>query len=167
MRLSTHVVALSTMTLPANATLADAREWLLQHVDEGTKCPCCTQMAKVYRRKINSGMARALIALYRTSRKDPHAHYHLASLARWTHEGGQLAWWGLITQDDARRDDGGQSGWWRITPLGEKFVRQQVLVGKYMRIYDGRPLGLGHGGGVSIKDALGKKFNYADLMAGR
>lgn len=143
-----------------------AKDWLRERVDEGVPCPCCTQFAKVYRRKINSGMARALITLYRTSLMDPSRHYHLTRLAPWTHEGGQLAWWGLITQDDPLREDGGQSGWWRITPGGVEFAQNRLLVPKYAEIYDGRLLRLNGDEQAGIMDALGRKFNYAELMAG-
>jgi hypothetical protein len=45
-------------------TLADAQKWLAERVKGGARCPCCNQFTKVYRRQINSGMARSLIAMY-------------------------------------------------------------------------------------------------------
>jgi hypothetical protein len=152
--------------LPPDASLTYAQAWLRERLDEGACCPLCTQFAKVYRRRVNSGMARALIALYRQSQATGRNHYHLASLSRWTHEGGQLAWWGLITQRDDRRDDGGQSGWWMLTATGEQFARNEIKLPKYAHIYNGRLMKLDDSEQVSIVDALGKKFHYAELMAG-
>ncbi|MCI0664793.1 MAG: hypothetical protein L0220_27335, partial [Acidobacteria bacterium] len=46
-------------------TLAEARHLLETLLPVGHACPCCDQFAKEYRRLINSGIARALILLYR------------------------------------------------------------------------------------------------------
>ena len=45
-------------------SLGDAREWLRERVEHGARCPCCTQFAKVYERKLNSRMARQLITFW-------------------------------------------------------------------------------------------------------
>jgi hypothetical protein len=150
-------------------TLGEAKDWLRERLHDGACCPLCTQFAKIYRRKINSGMARALIALYRASlaADDLDATHHLASLARWTHEGAQLAWWGLIEQDpDERREDGGRSSWYRLTATGVWFVRDQIRLPKYVEIYDGLPRKLDLSEQASIVDALGTKFDYRELMEG-
>lgn len=152
--------------LPPDATLAECQAWLRDRVDDGATCPCCTQFAKVYRRKINSGMARALLALYRQRITNGNKAYHLTSLAPWTHEGGQLAWWGLITQDPTRRDDGGQSGWWKITTLGQAFAQNRVEVPKYAKVFNRQLMELDDSVNVKIVDTLGTKFDYTELMAG-
>jgi hypothetical protein len=150
-----------------STTLLEAQEWLRERVDHGAACPCCTQFAKVYRRKINSSQARALIVQYR--------HYgsvwaHLPALrmlqgAQHSNEEPKLRYWGLLEEESDRREDGGRAGWWRVTDLGERFVLGQARVEKYARLYDGRCLNLA-GPFVSIQDALGNKFNYDDLMQG-
>ena len=33
-------------------TLTEAKQWLKERLDEGTRCPCCNQYAKIYKRKI-------------------------------------------------------------------------------------------------------------------
>lgn len=148
------------MSFTDEMTLGDARDTLRDLVDQGHPCPCCTQFAKVYRRKINATMARALISLWRTS---DHQFVHAPSLPGDTHEMSQLVWWGLIAEEAARREDGGRAGWWRVTDLGERFVLCQARVPKYARIYDGRCLGV-HGDLVSIRDCLGDRFDYGELM---
>jgi hypothetical protein len=153
-------------------TLLEAQEWLRERVDHGAACPCCTQFAKVYRRKIHSTMARDLLITYREAGQE---WFHLPSLlaSRAGVRPGQggdfckLAYWGLIEEDDAVRDDGStRSGWWRITDLGDQFVRNRLAVPKYARIYDGRCMGLVDESMATIRDALGSKFNYDDLMQG-
>jgi hypothetical protein len=76
----------------------------------------------------------------------------------------RLAHWGLVEQESERRPDGGKSGFWRVTPLGERFLLGDATIPKYVYVYDGRALRSG-GPQVSIRDALGKKFDYAELMA--
>lgn len=146
-------------------TIAEAREWLEDRLDEGAECPCCTQNVKVYRRKITSPMARGLLKQYREVGRRP---AHSASLVRdETHEFSQLAWWGLIAEEPGTRDDGGRAGWWSITALGESFALDLVRLPKYVRIYDGRVLETEDDGEtVDIHDALSERFNYGDLMAG-
>jgi hypothetical protein len=149
-----------TMSLDA------ARELLRALVDEGHRCPCCTQFAKVYKRKINSTMARDLIALYRQAGRDwaylPDVRKRSGS--RSNREESKLRYWSLIQEEPAVRPDGGRSGWWRVTQFGEAFVLGRLTVPKYARIYDDRLLG--HlGEEVSIMDALGDRFDYRELMA--
>lgn len=147
-----------------DSTLAEAREWLRERVDHGEKCPCCTQLAKVYRRTIHATMARELIAFYRHAGRE-WGYLPDSGIQR----GGDMVkcrYWGLIVEDDGERADGSsRNGWWRVTALGELWLRNEQPVPKYARIYDGRLLGL-VGAPVTIIDALGRKFDYADLMAG-
>ena len=46
-------------------SLGTAREWLRSQAKDGARCPCCRQYVKVYRRKLNSSMSRALMIMYR------------------------------------------------------------------------------------------------------
>jgi hypothetical protein len=152
--------------LPDDTPLSAAKEWLRKRVKRGAKCPLCTQLAKVYRRKINSRQAQALILVYRTAGRDwchvPTADPRLAG------DGGELSrlrYWGLLEESEEERDDGGRAGWWRITDAGERWLRGVSAVPKYARIYDSRCLDV-EGPGQSIRDALGSRFNYDELMAG-
>lgn len=144
-------------------SLAEAQGWLRERVDDGAACPCCTQYAKVYRRKINAGQAQPLIRMWRLCGTQwCHIPTELASRG---HEESKLAYWGILEEELKLRDDGGRAGWWRITELGRRFVLDEVRLPKYARIYDGRCLGLA-GEPQGIRDALGVKFNYSDLMVG-
>lgn len=150
------------MTLSLNTSLGAAKQWLRERVEDGEKCPCCGQLAKVYKRKINSGMARSLIAMYQAGGTNwVHLPTQVGSRSR---EEGKLRYWGLVEEELERRPDGGRQGYWRVTELGELFIQGKTRVYKYARIYDGRCLGL-QGDLVGIKDALGDKFDYAELMS--
>ena len=145
-------------------TIAQAKHWLRQRLDEGADCPVCTQRVQVYRRKVNSGMARSLIEMYRVGGLDwVHVPTQIGARSR---EEGKLAYWGLVEEERERRPDGGRAGYWRVTPYGELFIRRGVTIPKYARIFNGKVLGLDTTEQVSIKDALGTKFDYNELMAG-
>lgn len=148
-------------------TLAEARAILRTLVDDGHPCPCCTQLAKVYRRKIHSTMARELIRMAQMGGLYERRFIHVVTLAK-QHSPDlvKCRYWGLIERDDAKREDGSdRTGWWRLTTAGLEFVSGDATVPKYARLYDGRCLGL-TGDQVSIRDALGKRFKYDELMAG-
>lgn len=149
-------------------TLADAQEWLRERVDHGDRCPCCTQLAKVYRRRLSHVPAAVLVVMHREDGCDwTHVptlvKRHLRSLA---HQGGYAtlgAYWRLIEEESDKREDGGRAGYWRLTDLGADFVRSRTLVPKYARLYDGRCLGFA-GELVDIRECLGQRFNFDELM---
>jgi hypothetical protein len=150
-------------------TLEEAKQWLRDHVEDGAKCPCCTRLAKVYHRHINSSMARDMIAMYVTHGTD---WAYLPAVRKGTssrdnREEPKLRYWGLVEEEKVRRPDGGRAGWWRITEKGEAFLLDQITVPRKMRVFDKRSLGpLAGTEQVSIRDCLGDHFNYEDLMAG-
>lgn len=141
--------------------LGQVRAWLKLKINEGITCPCCGQFAKVYRRKINSGMARSLIAMYRAGKTD---YLHLpTTIGARSREEGKLRYWGLVEEQTTARPDGGHAGYWRVTHAGELFVLGRAVVQEYAEIYDGDLLRLS-GDLVDIRQALGKKFDYRELM---
>ena len=144
--------------------LSDAREWLKDHIAEGATCPCCDQYAKIYRFPLNGAMARGLIAMYRTGALD---WVNVPDLGL---PGGhllKLRFWGIIEKPpELRRNDGStRVGIWRVTQQGEDWIRHRVTVLSHARIFDNRCLGL-VGDPITIRDALGTKFHYDELMRG-
>jgi len=148
---------------PETVTLAEARAWLREVVHEGAICPCCTQLAKVYRRKLNAGMAVSLIRMWRAA---GYGWLHIpTSIPARSREEGKLRYWGLAEEAGEKREDGGRAGWWRVTEEGAIFVNGESRVPKYALVYDDRCLGL-RGDPVSIVECLGSKFDYHELMEG-
>lgn len=142
-------------------TLIQLKTWLRRQVDEGAICPVCDQHVQVYRRKLNSGMAQSLIRMYIAGGLD---YIHLpTTIGSRSREEGKLRYWGLVEEENAVRPDGGRAGYWRVTRLGELFVNGQAKVYSHARVYNGRCLGL-NGSLIGIKDALGAKFSYDELM---
>lgn len=150
------------------ATLREARDWVKEHQADGVKCPACSQLAKVYRRALHASMAAQLI---RFSLKFGSEWGSRVALTRGRAEGdfAKLRYWGLVNESDEQRPDGGRAGWWQVTDLGARFVAESVLVRKYVYVFDGRPVHLPGGTTfdgpyISIRTALGKRFDYNALM---
>lgn len=144
-------------------TLEEARTVLNRLIEDGHRCPCCNQWSKVYRWSLYSSAARMLIRLYKEGGT---IEFVESKTVKQKGEGGhcsQLRHWKLVEQEPESRPDGGQSGWWRVTGLGEAFLLEHATISKYVYVYDGEVL-REEGKSVSIRDALGKKFNYQELI---
>lgn len=144
-----------------NTPLKEVKAYLREHVEEGVDCPACTQHVKLYKRKVNSGMAVSLIKLYRAAGL---GWQHIATTLENRHaDEAKLRYWGLMEEGDERREDGGRAGWWRVTEKGRDFVLGHITVPKYARVFDARLFRL-EGEEVGIREALGDKFDYNELM---
>lgn len=162
---------------PNRTTLAMAKAWLRAQVNDGAHCPCCTQFAKVYKRKLNSSMAYVLVLVDRYPGSDwlhvpsyinsqvSHAGVAAAVRGDWA----KLTHWGLLEEqpNQERADGSSRVGYYKITERGRLFVQCQLRVDRHIWLYDGRPLSRPGGPTVSIIEALGDRFNYAELMAAR
>lgn len=130
-------------------------------------CPCCLRRAKIYRYKIHYSMARQLIKAYKL---DGHKEFiHVRQLIMPTVAGpadfSNAHYWGLIETNEHTPDVTKTSGRWRLTKLGVDFVTDKVAVKKYANVFDGKLRDL-EGDDINIKDALGIKFNYLEIMRG-
>lgn len=159
-----------TSPTPEFETLSEAKAWLRANVERGARCPCCNQMAKVYKRPLSSVVAQGVIALYREAGT---GFAHLPTVVKnrmpkVATQGGYASLgvhWGLILEEHSERPDGGRAGWWRVTPKGVEFAEGRLFVPKYAHIYDGKVLGLS-GPRVDVRTALGTRFDYRTLMHG-
>ena len=157
------------VSLAPDASLEDARAYVRQRLDDGVECPCCGRLAKRYVIKLNSTIAAWLVALTRiTEQGNTWAHAREASAcvvgAGASAVGyAYLQHWGLVEQADK---DAGRSGHWRPTDFGVEFVRNRVLVPKCVVLWNNRLEGFG-GELVTIRDALGSRFDLKELMAAR
>lgn len=164
---------------PKTTTLEEAKQWLRDRLEDGAKCPCCTQYAKTYTRQLNSGMAASLLAIYQRTKQ-------LAPKDGWLHipkdfvgadkklatvlgnrEYARLRYWGLLEHNDGPNADSDTkgSGVWRLTKLGEDFVLGEVEVPKWIALYDNRVMKRASEK-TDIRHALGTRFSYDELMRG-
>lgn len=149
----------------------------IDSIEHGANCPTCGQFAKIYaKRKITSSMALGFILIYRHAQtlENPWSYIKIddvfngnptvRSVTQVTGEFPKLRFWELIKKNDELRDDGSdRTNLYKITPFGAQFVRAYVTVPKYMKIYNNSPLEF-WGPQVDIRDCLGNRFNYRELM---
>lgn len=160
------------MPVDKDMTLEEAKDWLRARFEEGAECPCCTQLVKLYKRKLNSNMGAAMIALYQADLVHPkhwiHLKNYLLQRKRYFSDAPALRHWQLIEEKPPDLDDGKpRAGYYRITDLGRQFVMGQVSVIKHTYQYNKRLLrrDLPDNSTTTIQQSLGDKFDYAELMA--
>lgn len=135
--------------------------------DKGFTCPCCGSFVKRYKRMLNSNMALVLIHLYCSGIKD---YIHVEQFLNYKNlprsgDFHKLVLWGLLDKKTTKREDGsGRNGYYKINQKSIDFILGLTKVQKKAIINNGVFEGL-EGEFITIQDALGSKFNYAELMS--
>lgn len=134
--------------------------------DECTKYAIRLSSGKVYTRHLNSNMALCLLALYR------HGINEFVKVEDFLLQNGYprcgdfsyLTHYGFLEKLIANREDGSKrNGYYKITGRGLLFAENKTYVPEKFIICNGKLLGF-EGKNISIRQALGKKFNYNELM---
>lgn len=148
------------------ATISEGKKWLRRQVrgGRGGTCPVCNRIAKIRRRPITSTMARSLIKLYQGAPFGSFVHWGRLIGRQYSDE-AKLAHWGLVEEERRTREDGGRAGYWRITQAGVDWIEGRSTVTQTGLFFNARCLGL-EGPQITIADALGKRFNLAEVLAG-
>lgn len=147
-----------------NSTVADLKAYIRYHLKD--KEPILMLIkARAYHRPLNSGQAVSMIRLYRlVGRNWAHLSSTIGTKSR---EETKLAHYGLIESAHARRVDGAKAGVWRITEKGELFVKGLIKVPSHAWFGPKNTLiELDYTKMVNIKQVLGMKFDYQELMYG-
>ncbi len=157
-------------------TIQQGKEFLRAKLEEGANCPCCEQRVKLYRRKLNHQMARALIMIYRYFISHPQTVWLDVNdflLKRGVNSGeanvALLRHWGLIERKPDAKEDGNPSvGMYSITHLGRQFVEGRMTVPEAVYLYNQKRyrrklLDIEQ---ITIRQALANKFDYDELMRG-
>ncbi len=152
---------MSSDKITNSSTVEQAKAHLRENWEEGVKCPCCTQEVKLYKYKINKGMALVLIQMYKSKNEWIHPIKDLKTI---NGDYAKLRFWGLVeSSSDQPEDDKKANGFWRVTEKGKKFVNNTLRVKEKALLFNNKNYGF-IGNDISITDALGNKFNYAELM---
>lgn len=147
---------------PKDGTLQEAKDFLKANWKTGVICPCCKQLVKLYATPFSSNMAIFLISLVRLyEKKKRPIHYKECKFGSRNYP--HLAKWNLMVTDKSETSDKKTSGFWTPTKMGIDFVNNQCFVKSKAYLYNNTFYGFG-GDDIKITDALGKKFNYQDLM---
>jgi hypothetical protein len=150
--------------------LESAKLFTSKNLKKGTDCPLCKQDVKMYWKKIDSNMAKYLIVLYKlTAQKTNREYFHTETDLKVTQKVGgsfaKLRWWGLIEQKEKDTDytTARTSGLWKITDKGKQYVRGEIKLPLYVKLYNKKMYGT-DGKDVDIRHSLNAKFNYTELM---
>jgi len=152
-------------------TLKEGRERFFREAEKpkGSFCPCCGRFGKVYKRKLSRPMANGLLWLFTVFLEDGDEFVSIGDrgpryVVRSNGSVSSNEWWGLAEEkpnpDDPKKRT---SGNWKITPKGRQFVREEIRVPSHCIIFNKRTLGFTDDL-ISIVDALGRPFNYRELM---
>ncbi len=150
-----------------NKCITELRAEIQRDREKGCQCKICDQNVKLYKRKLNSGMAAALY--WMVNFNDGNWIDIPATAPRFilrTKEYGTLRHWGLVLQcpnnDDPTKKN---SGLWKPTLTGIQFVTGILEVPKYIYLYNNEVEGSSDEQ-TKIQEALGDKFDYEKLMRG-
>lgn len=163
-------------THPETANYAnEIKRQVFAKIGDGVICPCCDQFAKLYRRKLHSGMARALIAISTVQNRVESAA-GAGGIGFWVEtpklgfqngDYGRLRWWELLEQRALKykdeKEEKRDSGRWRVTTKGMQFVKGEIAIPREVFMYNNLVQGFS-ADTIKIDEALGKKFNYGELM---
>jgi hypothetical protein len=157
------------MKLDITASIAEAKTKLYDELRSGAICPCCHQFVKMYKRKLNSGMALTLLRIHYHHKTEWVQVKSFLRIHQYTnsHDWTLLRFWGLMEEYDQDPEDESKksNGIWKVTPMGIDFIERRIRVKSHILTYNGRCYGM-EGKEIDILDALGKKnqFHYQELM---
>ena len=131
-------------------TLSLERQRILDHLDEGTGCRACGQLAKRYRRRLNTSMVRFLIGLVKAG-----GWVHYLDVPHRGQDYAFLEKFGLA--------EGNSSGYWCATDIGRSFLLGRVVAADSVFMFDNRleSISAHH---VTAQEALGRRFDLRELM---
>lgn len=141
----------------SSPSLNSARQAVKAGREQGVVCPCCDQLVKVYRRKLNLQMARAALWMSRT----PTGHFAdmtkaPPSIIR-NREYSRLALWMLAESEPGRNHAGSKRGRWKLTHEGRLFVDRITKVPEAVYVLNGEVIDVSCGT-VGIADVKGFHF---------
>ena len=145
-------------------------KWYALIEEEGGDCPVCDRWGKMYRRGLNSAMARGLLWLVQQGDGRGDGWIDVPETApRWMLRSPQfpsLRYWGLVqTMTSEKHSKLKSTGLWKVTDQGRLFALRRSMVTKYVNVYNDTPFSF-EGDQVYIDDCLGHKYNYAELTKG-
>jgi hypothetical protein len=147
---------------------SEARQFMgtVRNTEKAYICPCCSRLVKVYRRTIHAEVARFLILLVERYQKYPR-YYSMRELyphqTKSCSDGVYLVHWDLIEKSDGTNTALAPAGTYKPTDKGMRFVYGLERVPSHVHLLQKEILRWSDKT-IDIKDALGKKFDYPELM---
>lgn len=133
---------------------------------KGYTCECCGQYVKMYRRSFNSNMAVCLLLLYKFNMRGwvKVEDFLIKNGQKRCGDFSYLVHYGFLEKQIANREDGSsRNGYYKMTGRGMMFCEGKINAHKHFLMLNGKFMGF-EGDEIDIKQALGKKFNFDELM---
>lgn len=132
------------------------------------RCRCCGGKTKLYRRKLNSGMAAASVWLWANHEMEyAHLAQDASRIILRNRDYSKLELWGLIEQQPNADPSKRTSGIWRLTDQGRLFALRRIEVASHVFLRSpGNELEGWENTTTDVMQSLGKHFNYHELMRG-
>lgn len=152
-------------TIQQDSFRSRIHEAIISAQKEPVVCPCCNHSHKVYKRSINSMMAKGLIIALKCHKfRSFHAINFLTSKGAYSGDFTKLRFWGFIEQDETKDGRGGKTnGFWRVTEKGSLFVYQRAAAIKYKHIINDEVVGES-GNHFTILQSFKDRFEFTELM---
>ena len=158
----------------ANATLQEARNWLLKALislapkRKGVQCPCCDRHDQIYGRNLNAGLALFLLRIsQRFGDEWFHVNKDVTNHRDFNADYGKLEHWGFIERmSENSGPNKKSSGYWRVTPKGHQFVRGEIKVPTPILVLNNEAIGVAMNAvQIDIDTALAASGrSYAELL---
>lgn len=129
-------------------------------------CPHCGHKSIEYRRSLNSNMALSLLVLLKSGNT---GWVHMEELLRSNGykrcgDFSYLVHYRFIEKLKEKREDGSsRNGLYKITSYGIMFAEGKTTAKEKFIMYNGKHIGF-EGELITIKEALGTKFNYEQIF---
>ena len=137
-------------------------DWRKTIEGSGGHCPCCGKWGKVHKYKLSQSLVRALDWIAHNTNDKGWADVQ-GSAPHWMMRSKtypSLEHWGLIVAMAPR------SGFWRATPLGIKFLREQITVPAAVYVYDDKLWGV-ESTQTTLRGCLKVSFDFNELLISR
>ncbi len=161
-----NIAGNNVQVLPVFGSLAEAQAFVKSGLDKGVDCPCCGQRAQRYLRRMYATNASWLIALVRRHELTQD-FVHINEIVQTGGDYSKARFWDLCSPapHETKGSNRKSSGLWRPTPKGIAYVHAQITIPRAAIVFNNAVEGF-VGPEVSIIEALGRHFDYYQLMEG-
>lgn len=152
---------METMKVDLYTTIQEAQDFLNNFKYRGAICPCCNSKQKIWRKPLIGTAIVELIKLcYLFKIKKEEIHISMFSAQRSNFY--TLKYWGLI-EGSEKAEGKRTAGMWKPTEKGVDFIFNRIKIPSHAETKNNELLNLS-GDPIDVITALGKKFNYDELM---
>lgn len=157
------------LPIPApRQSVVQAQQHIRKHAADGTACPCCGRLVKIYFRPLHSEMAAFLCRLVALSGSNL-LWYHIRDILpggrttqKASSDGAYLVHWGLVATR-APAKGRASAGLYRPTRAGVAFAKGASVVPSHVYLFNNKVVTFSSYT-VDIYEALGSEFDYDALM---